>query len=174
MHIRPMVPDDAAAVAAIYNHYVLHTVVTFEEEAVAAGEMARRLGRVAVRYPWLVGEAEGEIVGYAYADLFKNRSAYRFTAETTVYLRPDMTGKGNGRLLYAHLLSALEERGIVNAVAIIALPNPASIRLHERTGFRRAGRLLGVGRKFGRWLDVEYWQRAVGRPSGGGRFRGDG
>ena len=173
MRIRPIVAEDAAAVAGIYNHFVRRTIVTFEEEEVTVEEMARRVDRVAARYPWFVGEAGGEVIGYAYADLFKDRSAYRFSAETTIYLRPDATGKGYGRRLYAHLLSDLLQRGIVNAVAIIALPNPASVRLHERAGFRRAGRLHGVGRKFGRWLDVEYWQCVLGTPAAGSPFGTD-
>ncbi|MBN2336895.1 MAG: N-acetyltransferase [Acidobacteria bacterium] len=170
VRIRPVVAEDAAAVAGIYNHFVRHTIVTFEEEEVTVKEMARRVERVAARYPWFVGEAEGEVIGYAYADIFKDRSAYRFSVETTIYLRPDATGKGSGRRLYAHLLSALQQRGIVNAVAIIALPNPASVRLHERAGFRRAGRLHGVGWKLGRWLDVEYWQCVLGAPVAGPRL----
>lgn len=156
--IRPCSPQDAPAIAAIYDHYVRETVVTFEETPVPADEMARRIEDVTARFPWLVWEESGAVLGYAYAAPWKQRSAYRFTVETTIYLAADNCGRGIGRKLYGALLDEIRGRGLHCAVGCIALPNPASIALHEKLGFREIGRFPEVGWKFGRWVDVGYWQ----------------
>lgn len=158
MQIRAIIPDDIATVAEIYNYYVQHTTVTFEEEDVSVAEMTRRVNLVTARYPWYVGEDDGQLVGYAYANVFKERSAYRFTVETTIYLNHTLIGKGYGTTLYQHLLTALKEQGIKNAIGVIAIPNPTSIHLHEKLGFQQVGHLKSVGWKFEQWLDVGYWQ----------------
>lgn len=164
--IRPAQLSDAAAICRIYNHYVLNTHVTFEESAVGADEMGQRLtevtgssGRAATSaLPWLVLEENGEILGYTYASKWKGRCAYRFTVESTVYLQPDATGRGHGAKLYAALLDALRARGLHSVIGGIALPNPASQRLHERAGFKKVAHFEQVGWKFDRWIDVGYWE----------------
>lgn len=163
--IRDATPSDAAALAAIYNHYVRETVVTFEEEPVAAEEMARRLEEVlSASLPWLAAEEEGRVVGYAYATRWKARSGYRFSAEVTVYLAPDRGGRGIGSKLYGELFPRLEARGIHAVMGGIALPNEASVALHEKFGLRKVAEFKEVGFKFGRWIDVGYWQRTFKVP----------
>jgi len=154
--------EDAAAIVGIYNHYVTNTVVTFEEQPVAADDMASRIRDVsASALPWIVAEDEGRIAGYAYATKWKARSAYRFAVETTVYLADGLGRKGLGSQLYGELFRLLKERGIHTAIGGIALPNDASIALHEKFGMRKVAHFTEVGFKFGRWVDVAYWQRAL-------------
>lgn len=157
--IRPAEPADAAAICAIYNHYVAHTVITFEEDPVVEVEMARRIAEVTQRpLPWLVAEEDGAVLGYAYATPWRPRSAYRFSVESTVYLKEGATGRGTGRALYSALLDDLRARGVHCVIGGIALPNPASVGLHERMGFRKVGHLEEVGWKQDRWVDVGYWE----------------
>jgi phosphinothricin acetyltransferase len=157
--IRAVVADDAGGIAEIYNHYIATTVITFEEEPVSAPEMARRIGDVAsASLPWLVAERDGKVAGYAYASQWKARSAYRFSVEVTVYVHPGSPRLGIGRRLYEELLRRLKAQGIHAAFGVIALPNQASVTLHERFGFAKVAHLSEVGFKFGRWIDVGYWQ----------------
>jgi phosphinothricin acetyltransferase len=157
--LRPARAADAEAVAAIYNHYVRETVITFEEVEVSAAAMADRMAAVqALPLPWLVAESGTRIVGYAYADRWRTRSAYRFSVESSVYLDPEHTGLGIGGRLYGALLPALGELGVHAVIAGITLPNAPSVALHERFGFVKVAHFAEVGRKFGRWLDVGYWQ----------------
>lgn len=156
--IRAVTAADAAAIAEIYNHYVRETVITFEETPVSIDEMTRRIADVNARYPWLVAEQDGTVVGWAYATEWKTRSAYRFSVETTVYVAPAHLGRGLGTALYAPLIAELEARRLHCAVGGIALPNPASVALHEKLGFREIARFVEIGRKFDRWVDVGYWQ----------------
>ena len=149
---------DAAAIADIYNHYVRETVVTFEETPVSTDEMARRIADVGTRYPWLIYEYDGAVVGWAYATEWKTRSAYRFSVETTVYLADSHRGRGTGTALYEALIAELKARKLHTAVGVIALPNSASVALHEKLGFAKIGHVAEVGRKFDRWVDVGYWQ----------------
>ena len=159
MRIRPVEPGDASAIAAIYNHYIAETVITFEELPVPAAEIARRIEDVrAAALPWLVAEQAGRILGYAYATKWRDRSAYRFSAEVTVYLDPSDVGRGIGSKLYAELFPRLRARGVHAALGGIALPNEASIALHEKFGMRKVAHLEEVGFKFDRWIDVGYWQ----------------
>ena len=160
--IRAAVAGDSSAIAAIYNHYIAQTVITFEEEAVPAPEMVRRIEEAgSASLPWLVAEREGKVVGYAYATPWRARSAYRFSVEVTVYVDPDCPRMGIGRRLYEELLPKLEDRGAHAAFGVIALPNDASVALHERLGFAKVAHLREVGWKFGRWIDVGYWQRLL-------------
>jgi L-amino acid N-acyltransferase YncA len=160
--LRAATAGDASAVAEIYAAYVEGSAVSFELEAPNAGEMRSRIDAVAGDYPWIVAEAaDGSLAGYAYACPFRPRAAYRFAVETTVYLRPGATGLGLGGRLYRPLLATLEAQGFTQAIAAIALPNEASVRLHERLGFAHAGTYAKVGYKLGRWLDVGLWQRAL-------------
>lgn len=156
--LRDCTPRDAGPVCAIYNHYVEHTPVTFEETPIGADEMARRIAEVTSRFPWLVWEQDNTVVGYAYATSWKPRSAYRYSVETTIYLDPDAKGKGIGTLLYRSLVDRLRSAGIHCAVGGIAQPNPASVALHEKLGFVNIGQFREIGLKFGRWIDVGYWE----------------
>lgn len=157
--VRPAVLDDGDAFARIYNPYITGTVVTFEEEPVAGAEMSRRLEAVLERgLPWLVAEEDGAVVGYAYGGVWKERAAYRLSTEAAIYLDGSRTGKGVGSKLYAALLPRLKELGLHSVIGGIALPNAASVALHERFGFRKVGHFAEVGYKLGRWVDVGYWQ----------------
>lgn len=162
MRLRAATADDAAAIAEIYAPYVTQTAVSFETEPPDAAEMRRRIEAVLGTYPWLVGLDETQaIIGYAYATAFRPRPAYRYAVETSVYLRRDLHGRGFGRALYTPLLETLERQGFIQAIGAITLPNEASVRLHERLGFRRAGTYQGVGWKLGQWHDVGLWQRSL-------------
>jgi len=156
--IRLATTDDAASIAAIYNHYVLNTSISFEEEAVSNAAMAARIRETTESLPWLVSEDEGEVLGYAYASKWKARGAYRYSVESTVYLKHGTTGQGLGTKLYDRLLSDLRSRGMHSVIGGIALPNAASQRLHEKMGFRKIAHFEQVGWKFERWIDVGYWQ----------------
>ena len=159
MNIRNAASADAPAIAAIYQHYITDTFVTFEEDPVSAAEIDRRITKVrSCGLPFLVAEIEHEIVGYAYANRFRERAAYRFTAESAVYLAPDKTGLGLGRTLYAELIELLKTKSLHCVMGCIALPNEASVKLHERMGFVKSGHFPEVGYKFETWIDVGYWQ----------------
>lgn len=156
--IRTADSRDARSVAAIYNHYIEQTVITFEEAPVADGEMARRIESVGARYPWLVSEGDDGVDGYAYAAAWQTRSAYRYTVETTIYCDHERLGVGVGRELYTALLDDLRQRELHSAIAGIALPNDASVALHEKLGYRKIAEFHEVGFKLGRWIDVGYWE----------------
>lgn len=149
---------DAAALCGIYNHYVANTIVTFEEQAVAIDEMEHRIAQVSGLFPWLVLEMEGTVAGYAYARPWKDRSAFRHTVESSVYVAPDKFRCGIGTKLYSALLPALGSLGIHSVVAGIALPNPGSVAMHEKLGFQKAAHFKAVGRKFGQWIDLGCWE----------------
>ena len=162
LSIRPAALSDAEGVARIYNHYILNTVVTFEEEAVSADEMGRRINEVtSASLPWLVAEKAGQIVGYAYASKWKPRHGYRFSVEVTVYLDPEAIGRRLGTRLYEALFAALRSNSIRVAIGGIALPNPASVALHEKLGMCKVAHFKQVGVKFNQWLDVGYWQASL-------------
>lgn len=158
--IRVATAADADHIAEIYNHYIANTVVTFEEEPVAANEMCRRIDEVfGASLPWLVAESAGRVIGYAYATKWKARSAYRFSVETTVYLAYGLGKLGLGSRLYEELFRLLKEQGIHAAIGGIALPNDASVALHEKFGMHKVAHFEQVGFKFGKWVDVGYWER---------------
>jgi L-amino acid N-acyltransferase YncA len=160
--IRIATASDADRIAEIYNHYVAKTVVTFEEDSVTGGEMRRRMDEVfASMLPWLVAESGAGVVGYAYATKWKARSAYRFSAETTVYLAAGLARRGLGSRLYEELFRVLKEKGVHAAIGGIALPNDASVALHEKFGMRKVAHFEEVGFKFGKWVDVGYWERIL-------------
>lgn len=160
--IRQATSADAAAIAAIYNHYVLNTSVTFEEEAVATSQMAERIGQVkADGLPWLVLEQNGELLAYAYATKWRGRSAYRFSVESTVYVKEGVTAKGLGSQLYQQLLAELKALGLHLVIGGITLPNEKSVALHEKFGFEKCGHFQQVGFKFEQWRDVGYWQKLL-------------
>lgn len=161
MKIRPCTTNDTAAICAIYNHYIEHTVITFEEIPLTVAQMQERIIGYTQLYPWLVCEDEGEIVGYAYASKWKERSAYKHTAEVTVYLKHDATQKGYGSALYEELIAQLKAKGCHVLLGCLAIPNEPSAKLHERFGFKQIAHFTEVGRKFERWLDVGYWQKVL-------------
>jgi phosphinothricin acetyltransferase len=156
--IRPCQPADAAQICAIYNPYVRETVVTFEETPVAERDMAQRIEATLARLPWLVWEQDGAIAGYACATPWKSRSAYRFSVESTVYVTQALARRGIGSRLLEALIADLRARNVHCAVGGIALPNPASIALHEKLGFVKIGEFKEIGYKLGRWVDVGYWE----------------
>ena len=157
--IRAATSADAESVSRIYNHYVTDTVVTFEEETVSPPAMARRIEEVrSASLPWLVAELGGQVVGYAYANRWKERSAYRLSAEITVYLDPAHAGGGIGSRLYGQLIPILRDRRMHAIIGGIALPNAASVALHEKFGLQKVAHFKEVGFKFDRWIDVGYWQ----------------
>lgn len=165
--IRTAKPRDAAGIAAIYAHYVRHSVVTFEISVPDASDMTARMARVqGAGWPWLVAETDdGTLAGYAYASVYREREGWRFACEDSVYLAPGHVGRGIGTELLAHLIPASEAAGFRHMIAVIAGGSEASIALHARAGFRHCGLLEKVGRKFGQWIDVHTMQRELGSGS---------
>lgn len=158
--IRLATAQDAAAIAALYAPYVTDTTISFEDVAPDEAEMGRRIiGDRPGLYPWFVVEDDGRLCGFASSSPFRSRPAYRWTVETGIYLAPDACGRGMGRELLSTLLSLLERQGYVAAIGAIALPNAASVVLHERLGFAYAGTYRRVGFKMGQWLDVGLWEK---------------
>ena len=164
--IRSATPDDGEALAEIYNYYIKNTIITFEEEIVDSREMASRLADIhAADLPWFVAVSDGQVCGYVYASKWKGRCAYRHSVESSVYLAHNVTGKGIGTALYQHLLDELEDNAIHVVIGGAALPNAASVALHEKLGFAKVAHFKEVGRKFGQWIDVGYWQRTLSHTS---------
>jgi L-amino acid N-acyltransferase YncA len=161
--IRPAAASDMDAIAHIYAHHVNHGTGTFETEPPDRSEIRRRWTEVTARgLPWLVADESGEVVGYAYAGPYRPRPAYRHTVEDSIYVRADRLGSGVGRLLMPALISAAQERGMRQMIAVIGdSGNHASIHLHHNFGFKDAGLLKDVGFKFGRWLDTVFMQRSL-------------
>lgn len=164
MQIRPARPEDCPAIAEIYAHHVLNGTASYETAPPDCAEMNRRMERVVGSgWPWLVAEDnDGHLLGYAYATQFRDRAAYRFVCEDSIYIREDARGQGVGKALLAALLGACTAAGFRQMVAVIGGAEPASEALHARLGFTLAGRLTGIGRKHGRWLDTLYMQRPLG------------
>jgi L-amino acid N-acyltransferase YncA len=161
--IRAAVSDDAAQIAALYNHFVDTTAISFECEPLTPGQMAERLEKIQRRNTCFVDDEGGSIRGFAYAGPWHERAAYSATVETTVYVSAEHLGRGIGSALYRVLLDDLRGRDVHTAIGVIALPNPRSVALHERFGFVKVGELSAVGRKFDRWIDVGFWQLMLER-----------
>ena len=160
--MRPHRPDDIPAVTRIYGHYVRETVITFETAEPDEAEMASRFGAIASKgHPLLIGEIDGEVIGYAYASTYRPREAYRFTCEDSIYLRQDAVGQGTGGRLLDELLAQSRLAGFKQMVAVITAERANSVRLHEKAGFRHVGRYEAVGFKFDRWLDIVHMQKAL-------------
>ena len=156
--IRQVLPKDAKQICSIYNYHVTNTIVTFEEELVAEMEMKQRIMATTLKYPWLVYEEGESVAGYAYASQWRTRSAYRYTAETTVYIHEDFRGKGIGTTLYTQLIGYMRALSFHSLIGGIALPNDASIALHEKLKFKKVAHFEQVGFKANRWVDVGYWE----------------
>ena len=159
--IRNASAGDAKQICDIYNHYVINSTVTFEEEPVPVKKMLARMKRLQPKFPWLVYEKDNEVLGYAYTTEWRSRIAYRYTAETTVYLKPGMQGRGLGSLLCKALIEEIRSYPIHTLIAGIALPNDSSIALHEKLGFEKVAHFKEVGFKMNKWIDVGYWQLVV-------------
>jgi phosphinothricin acetyltransferase len=157
---------DAEQVRAIYAPFCAHSAVSFEEEAPGEAEVARRIAAALGRFPWLVCEEAGEVLGYAYAGAHRERAAYRWSVDVTAYVKEGRRGRGIGTALYTSLLALLRLQGLYNAYAGITLPNPASVALHERVGFRPFAVYRAVGYKLGAWHDVGWWHRELQPPGG--------
>jgi len=164
--IRPVQLSDADQIAEIYNYYVAETVITFEEDLLTGQQYQKRIKKVLdAGMPWLVAEIEGAIAGYAYAGQWRERAAYQFSVESAVYVSHQRRGLGTGATLYSALLDELEKLGMHCVLGGIALPNAASVRLHERLGFEKVAHHREVGRKFDQWIDVGFWQLQLPRKS---------
>jgi L-amino acid N-acyltransferase YncA len=159
--IRMATEADAPAVAAIYAPFCESTPISFEETAPPPAEMARRIRTVTERLPWLVLDEDDTVAGYTYAGPHRERAAYRWSADVTVYIGPEHRRRGVGRSLYAALFVLLRHLGYFKAFAGITLPNPASVGLHEAVGFEPVGTYRGVGHKYGVWHDVRWYQRPL-------------
>lgn len=167
--VRPAAPEDAAALLEIYAPYVEKTAVTFEYAVPSAEAFAGRVARTLERYPYLAAEAEGRILGYAYAGPFKERAAYDWAVETTVYVREGERRRGIGRRLYEVLEGCLAAQGILNVNACIACPEREdeyltrdSVDFHRRLGWRLAGEFRQCGCKFGRWYNMVWMEKHIG------------
>lgn len=156
--LRAVTAHDAATLCAIYNPYVRDTVISFEQAPVAEADMAQRIRDTTAQYPWLVAEVDSKVVAYAYATRWRTRAAYDYALESTVYVDKAYTGRGIAKPLYLALLAELKARGVRAVVGCIALPNDASVALHEKCGFVKVAHFPQVGRKFERWVDVGFWQ----------------
>lgn len=163
--IRPFAPGDEHAIAAIYNHYIAHTTVTFEEVPLSVEQMRERIDAYRRLHPWLVCVQGGQLVGYAYGARFHARAAFRHTLEASVYVKAGCERRGLGKALYQALIPMLAEQGCRTLVAVIALPHAGSVGLHEALGFEACGRLQEVGFKFGQWLDIGHWTLRLRNPA---------
>ncbi|HEM2749918.1 TPA: N-acetyltransferase [Streptococcus suis] len=153
--------EDAADLVAIYAPYVEKTAITFETEVPTVEAFASRIEKTLEKFPYLVAVEEGQILGYAYASTYYARAAYDWTVELSVYVSREVRGKGIGSLLYAALEEELTVRGFKNFLACIALPNPASLALHEKRGYKQVAHFKKVGYKFGTWHDIVWLQKSL-------------
>jgi L-amino acid N-acyltransferase YncA len=162
--IRLATLEDAAAIQRIYAPIVRDTVISFELEAPDVAEIRRRIAKTLPDFPWLVDERDGEIAGYAYASRHRERLAYQWSVDVSCYVDERFRGRGIGKELYRTLLRVLRRQGFQSAFAGIALPNPASVALHEAVGFEPLGVYRNVGFKRGAWRDTGWWQCSLGDP----------
>lgn len=163
--LRAVTADDAAVVQAIFAFYVENSAASFELAPPSVAAIAVRIAETTVKYPWLVYEEGGEVLGYAYAAQHRPKPAYRWSVDVSIYLRDGAGGRGIGAALYAALLPRVGALGYANAFAGITLPNAGSVALHERFGFRPIGVYEKVGHKLGAWHDVGWWQKTFAHPA---------
>jgi phosphinothricin acetyltransferase len=163
--VRPAIEHDLSDIAAIYAHEIANSVATFDLEPPSAEYWLQKLaGKHPGDHLLVAVDTDQDVVGYAYSWSYRPRPAYDLTRETSIYLDPSVRGRGVGRLLYPALLDAMARSGVHTAVALVALPNPGSIRLHELCGFERVGTMREVGYKFDQWVDVAWYQRMLRTP----------
>lgn len=166
--VRPVRTDDAAQIAAIYADHVRCGTATFDTDPPGEPEWRERISTIVGReWPFLVAEETGALLGYAYVTQFRDRPAYAWACEDSIYVRSDALGRGVGRTLLGALIEAAGQAGFTQMLAVIGGGEPASVALHRSLGFRKAGRMEKVGRKFDRWLDTVYMQRALGNGEAG-------
>lgn len=161
MKIRTAKVEDAEALLEIYAPYVRNTAITFEYEVPEAEEFAERIRRTLKKYPYFVAEEDGVLLGYAYASAFKERSAYDWSVETSIYVAQHVHGKGIGSMLYDALEEALRQQNIINVNACIAYPNPGSIGFHEKYGYRTVAHFTKCGFKLGQWWDMIWMEKML-------------
>jgi L-amino acid N-acyltransferase YncA len=162
--IRGVEIRDAADIAAIYNYYIRETIITFETEEIDTAEMENRIKKILeAGYPFIVHEENNKITGYAYVGKFRERSAYSESLETSIYLDINEKGRGIGRKLYKRLIELSQEAGVHVLIGVVSYPNLASQRLHESVGFEKAGVIKEAGKKFGKYIDVEFWSYILGK-----------
>ena len=159
--IRTATPGDAAALVAIYAPYVEKTEITFEYTVPSIEEFARRIACISKRYPYLVAVLDGEIVGYAYASAFKERAAYDWAVETSIYVKEGTHGKGIGKALYMQLEKYLKLQNVTNINACITYPNPQSIAFHKRLGYKTVAHFTACGYKNGKWCDMIWMEKHI-------------
>ena len=161
IQVRTVTLNDVQELLDIYSYYVLNTTITFEYDTPSINEFTQRIQKITQKYPYLVATLNDEIVGYAYATSYKERAAYDWSVETTVYVKNDKHGLGVGKQLYTHLEQALKEKSIVNMLACITYPNPKSIDFHTKFGFEKVGHFPKVGYKFKEWRDIVWMQKVI-------------
>ncbi|MEY2923652.1 MAG: hypothetical protein RLZZ337_192 [Bacteroidota bacterium] len=159
--VREVTMDDVIDITSIYNYYVKETTITFDLNPITEPEMEARIQKIQANYPFLVITEDDEVVGFAYANQWKDKAAYQFCAETSIYLNPKAVSKGLGLRLYNALLSALPLYDIASAIGCITIPNNESIALHEKLGFKKVGEFERVGFKFEKWINVGYWEKRI-------------
>lgn len=158
VHVRKSATSDAPHLAAIYNHYIEHTIVSFEQEPIDEAEMLSRMEKVWADGRWIIAEIDGRVAGYAYSAPWNSRCSYAKTREVSVYLDKDFTGRGIGKHLYQDLIDDAYKQEYHSLIGGISLPNEASVGLHEHFGFKKSAHYTEVGFKFNKWIDVGYWQ----------------
>lgn len=159
--VREVTMDDVIDITKIYNHYVENTTLTFDLAPITEPEMEVKINTTKKNYPFLVITEDDEVVGFAFAAQWKAKAAYQFCAETSIYMHPNAISKGLGLRLYNALLSALPLYDIATAIGCITIPNPESIALHEKLGFKKVGEFENVGFKFEKWINVGYWEKKI-------------
>jgi phosphinothricin acetyltransferase len=169
MKIRAATPDDAAALLNIYDYYVRETAITFEYDTPSVEEFEGRIRKILTRFPYLVIEDGSKILGYAYASAFHERAAYQWCAEMSIYLDKDARGAGLGRMLYEELESRLKSQGLLNLYACIGYPDEedthltfASVKFHEKMGYKLNGKFTKCGLKFGKWYNMVWMEKLIG------------
>jgi len=164
IELRDVTSAEAGDIAAIYAHHVLNGTASYELEPPSAADTSAKIERITMRgWPFLVAYEKGQVVGYAYAEQLRDRPAYRFTCENSIYVQADKVGRGIGKTLLNELCRRCDALGFRQMIAVVGGAEPASIALHESCGFEIVGRLSSVGWKMGRWLDTVYMQRALGK-----------
>lgn len=156
--IRNVNIQDAKQIVAIYNYYVLNSIVTFDQIPFSEQDFKERIETISSQYPFIVFEEDHHILGYAYANMFRQKPAYKNTVETTIYLKNDVQGRHIGSQLYTELLKILKDQNYHAIIGGLTLPNDASVRLHEKLGFKQVAHFKEVGFKFNKWLDVGFWE----------------
>ena len=159
--VRVAKKEDAKAILEIYKPYILQTAFSFETEVPSVDEFSARIEKYLQKYPWLVAEIKGQITGYVYGSIHREREAYQWTCECSVYIHDDFKGKGIGSELYAALFSIMKTQGYRNVYAGITMPNEASEKMHQRSGFEKFAEYKNVGCKFGRWHNVGWWRLQI-------------